>query len=244
MRGHHQGDEPEDGQAEQQADAVGPEDHGDADGDDREDAAGGRSSSAIIWSRVGSRPTAMILSSQYSVARWLTRPSSDADRRCSRPSRHSPSWPTTRSWRPSGRGRRDRSCAGRASTRRGPTAFGGRLGRRLSRRAASSRSCSSVLSPGGHAARPGRQKPTQPATMPSADADEDERPARCRPRCRRGGRGPGRDDAAGEEAAEADEVAAAQSGVGRHRSAHRPFTQVAFVGTSIGRRRRRRDGTS
>ena len=34
--GHHERDQPEDGQAEQQADPVGPEPHSDADGDHRQ----------------------------------------------------------------------------------------------------------------------------------------------------------------------------------------------------------------
>ena len=92
IAGHHQGDEPEEGQAEQQADAVGPEDHGDADGDDGEHDQADDRGRAIIWLRVGCSPDAMILSSQYSVARWLSRPSTTPP--AMQPaSRHSPSWP-------------------------------------------------------------------------------------------------------------------------------------------------------
>ncbi len=143
--------------------------------------------------------------------------------------------------RRAGRRSRSRRPSGRAATRSilrwslttAPGAEPARRGRSrtslIGHRGAHLRSCSAVLTPGGRARTCDDRSRPQPATMPS--------------RCRRGRRPASvpaalstrrprtsaDDDAAGEEAAEADEVAAAQPRVGAsRRSAHRPFTQVPF----------------
>ena len=81
------------------------------------------------------------------------------------------------------------SCAGRAAPS-APTAFAGGSARRGRRRmAASSVDRSSRLTPAARRG-PGAQKPTARRADAEADADQRERPARCLPRRRRGGRGP------------------------------------------------------
>ena len=153
----------------------------------------------------------MIFSSQYSVARWLTRPSSDAagDAAGQPPLAELPGDPeASRRSAPSAT-----SMILRWSLRtRKNDGFGGRAGRRSW--GCSSRSCSSVLTPGGRRG-PGRRSrwhrrrcraPTPMRTptgaVPGRVVDDEAED------------GAG-DDAAGEEATETDEVAAAQPGVRR-----------------------------
>ena len=221
--GHHQGDESEEGQTEQQPDAVRPERDGDADGDDGQDEQPDdrrARSSGCAWA---GPPSEMILSSQNSVARWLARPRRDADRRCSAASPHLSSWPAIqKAATTSASGDEERLLL---------------VAQHLEARVGARRRASTSVGHGGVVMVIGASRPQGGADAdPEADgagddaeADADEREDRRRagrlstrrPRTRAG------DDGADEEATEA------RRGRGlarRRRSAHRPFTQVAFVG--------------